>query len=75
MTVKSEDDVFGYSTNPLSAVYQNISDHPESPFKTSETAGLPAKPFRAEKGSISPDGTISEQSEHDYDQSVFTTSE
>jgi hypothetical protein len=71
----SQDDVFGYSTNPLSAVYQNISDHPESPFKTSETAGLPAKPFRAEKGSISPDGTISEQSEHDYDQSVFTTSE
>ena len=70
-----QDDVFGYSANPLNAAYQNLQDHPESPFKTSETAGLPAKPFETKKGSISPDGTISEESEHDYDQSLFTRSE
>ena len=71
----SQDDVFGYSANPLSAAYQTLQDHPESPFKTSETADLPAKPSEAKKGSISPDGTISERSGHDYDQSVFTTTE
>jgi hypothetical protein len=71
----SQDDVFGHSANPLSAAYQNLQDHPESPFKTSETAGLPVKLFETEKGSISPDGTISEHSDHNYDQSAFTTSE
>ena len=68
-------DVFGYSANPLSAAYQNSRDHPGSPFKTSETAGLLVKPFGAKKRSISPDGTISERSEHNYDQSVFATNE
>ena len=71
----SQDDVFGYSANPLSAAYQTLQDHLGSPFKTSETANLLAKPFEAKKGSISPDGTISERSEHDYDQSAFTISE
>lgn len=62
----SRDDVFGYSANPLSAAYQNLQAHPESPFKTSETADLLVKPFGTKKGSISPDGTISERSEHNY---------
>jgi hypothetical protein len=57
----SQGDVFGYSANPLSAPYQNLQDHPESPFKTSETADLLVKPFGAKKGSIFPDGTISER--------------
>ena len=44
----SQDDVFGYSANPLSAAYQNLQDHPESPFKTSKTADLLVKPERSE---------------------------
>ena len=70
----SQDNVFGYSANPLSAAYQNLQDHPASPFKTSETVDLLVKPFGAKKGSISPNGTISERSEHNYNQSVFATS-
>jgi hypothetical protein len=62
----SQDDVFGYSANPLSAAYQNLQDRPESPFKTSETADLLVKPFGAKKGSISPDGAISERGEQSY---------
>jgi hypothetical protein len=62
----SQDDVFGYSANPLSAAYQNLQDRPESPFKTSETADLLVKPFGAKKGSISPDGAISERVEQSY---------
>ena len=71
----SQDDVFGYSANPLSAAYQNLQDHPKSPFKTSETADLLVKPFGAKKDSISPYATISERSEHNYNQSAFATSE
>jgi hypothetical protein len=71
----SQDNVFGYSANPLSAAYQNPQDHSESPFKTSENAGLLAKPFGARKGSISLDGTIPEWSEHNYNQNAFATSE
>jgi hypothetical protein len=50
----SQGDVVGYSANPLSAAYQNLQDHPESPFKISKTADLPVKPFGAKKGSVSP---------------------
>ena len=71
----SQDDVFGYSENPLSASYQHLQYHAESPFKTSDTSGPPVKPFESKKGSISPDGTISERSDYEYGQSVFTTSE
>jgi hypothetical protein len=74
-TLPLQDDVFGYVANPLSAGHQNLQDHTQSPFKTSESASMPVKPFEAEKGSYSPDGTISEESEHDHDQSAFTTSE
>jgi hypothetical protein len=71
----SQDDVFGYAANPLSAGPLNLQDHTESSFKTSESTSIPVKPFEAEKGSHSPDGTISEQSEHVYDENAFTTSE
>jgi hypothetical protein len=71
----SQDDVFGYSANPLSAAYQNLQDHPESPFKTSEIADLLVKSFGTKKSSASPDGTISERGEHNYNQSALATSE
>jgi hypothetical protein len=71
----TQDDIFGYSANPLSAAYQTLQDLTESPFKASEVVGLLGKPFEAEKGSISPGRTRSERSEQDYDQGAFATSE
>jgi hypothetical protein len=41
----SQDNVSGYSANPLRAAYQNLQDLSESPFKTSEVARLLGKPL------------------------------
>jgi hypothetical protein len=68
-----QDDIFGYSANPLSAAYQTLQDISESPFKTSEVGSLLGNPF--EKGSISPGRTLSERSEQDHDQSAYATTE
>jgi hypothetical protein len=71
----SQDNVSGYSANPLRAAYQNLQDLSESPFKTSEVASLLGKPCEAEKDRISPGRALSERSEYHYDQCAFTTSE
>jgi len=69
------DDVFGYSANPLSAAFPHLQDHPESPFKTSETSQAIHYPVDTKTKSLSPNGTISDHSAGEYSQSVFASYE
>ena len=56
--LNTNDDVFGYSTNPLSA-FQRFGDQ-QSPFRTSETCGVPEPFIKGRQKTVSPDGTISD---------------
>ncbi len=72
-SLSSHDDVFGYSANPLSAAYEHLQEHLESPFKTSETSQIPTQSRNEKNVSVSPDGTISEPTLHGYGPNVLTT--
>lgn len=64
----SHDDVFGYPANPLNVSYEQLQEHGESPFKTSETAQLPQFTLGENKDPISPYRNVSEASLPGYGQ-------
>ncbi len=69
------DDPFGYSTNPLSAAFQQMPSTFEAPF-LSETYPYSAGAVAEDtKGIISPDGTVSDVDGLDNGQNLFATSE
>lgn len=69
------DDPFGYSTNPLSAAFQQMPSTFEAPFLT---AGYPYSAGAVvddAKGIISPNGTVSDVDGLDHGRTLFATSE
>ena len=69
------DDPFGYSTNPLSAAFQQMPSTLEAPFLTESYPCSTGAVVDDAKGVISPDGTVSDLDGLDNAQNLFATSE
>jgi hypothetical protein len=69
------DDPFGYSTNPLSAAFQQMPNTLEAQFMTETYPYSTGGVINDTKGVISPDGTVSDVDGLDNAQHLFATSE
>lgn len=68
------DDPFGYSTNPLTAAFQQVPSSLEAPFLTGPNPYSENGIIEDDKGVISPDGTVSDGDGMENGQNIFATS-
>jgi hypothetical protein len=69
------DDPFGYSTNPLSAAFQQLPTTLEAPLLTGANLYSVEAVAEGAKGVISPNGTVSDVDGHNDAGNLFATSE
>ena len=71
----SQDDPFGYSSNPLSAAYQQLHSPQRAPFMMSGSTQRRYNTKEDKRNFPSPDGTVSVQDGDEYTQVLFATTE